>query len=217
VCRSLARLALAYLLWALASRPHAPLISSASQSAWASLPRGTVTEDELAQIQSLTNELKDLLGKYQTAVNERNFSVWSCFLDLRKILPKLAAGGSLASRRSLRGDQLFQKLKEVKETYLRAVQAGLGQGEPAGLVEHVLHVFDALPGLLDGVPLELPRLNDLPQSNDVVRCGGILRVLQGVPTLNWLREAVANYTVRFRGATPSGVSADDHSQHHCMP
>ncbi|MGB1233143.1 MAG: hypothetical protein ACPHF0_03105, partial [Poseidonia sp.] len=45
-------------------------------------------------------------------------------LDLRKISPKLAAGGSLASRRSLRGDQLFQKLNEVKGTYLRAVQAG---------------------------------------------------------------------------------------------
>ena len=176
----------------------------------------------------MTDELKDLLGKYQTAVNERNFSVWSCFLDLRKISPKLAAGGSLASRRSLRGDQLFQKLNEVKGTYLRAVQAGLGQGERAGLgqgeraglVEHVLHVFDALPGLLDGVPLEPLRLNDLPQSNDVVRCGDILRVLQGVPTLNWLREAVANYNVRFRWATPSGVSTDDHSRiiacHDCI-
>ena len=168
----------------------------------------------------MTNKLKDLLGKYQTAVNERNFSVWRCFLDLRKILPELAAGGSLASRRSLRGDQLFQKLKEVKGTYLRAVQAGLGQGEPAGLgqgeraglVAHVLHVFDALPRLLDGVPLELLRLNDLPKSNDVVRCGAILRVLQGVPTLNWLREAVANYNVRFRGATPSGVVESDHDQ-----
>ena len=168
----------------------------------------------------MTNKLKDLLGKYQTAVNERNFFVWRCFLDLRKILPELAAGGSLASRRSLRGDQLFQKLKEVKGTYLRAVQAGLGQGEPAGLgqgeraglVEHVLHVFDALPRLLDGVPLELLRLNDLPKSNDVVRCGAILRVLQGVPTLNWLREAVANYNVRFRGATPSGVVESDHDQ-----
>ena len=168
----------------------------------------------------MTNKLKDLLGKYQTAVNERNFFVWRCFLDLRKILPELAAGGSLASRRSLRGDQLFQKLKEVKGTYLRAVQAGLGQGEPAGLgqgeraglVAHVLHVFDALPRLLDGVPLELLRLNDLPKSNDVVRCGAILRVLQGVPTLNWLREAVANYNVRFRGATPSGVVESDHDQ-----